>query len=369
MKQIKYEDLSLRWKSSKENVLNEISALIDSGNYILGKNIIEFEKKYSKFCNKKFCIGLSSGLDALEHALNTIKIVNNLDSSHEVLVPSTTYIATILSVIKSGLKFKLVDPDNYNILPNEETFRKNITEKTKIILDVPLYGYSRPSKELRELCNTYNLFYVEDCAQSTGTINLDNTQSGYYSDIACWSFYPTKNLGGIGESGACTTDIQKYDENLRLLRNYGSKIKYKFDIIGRNSRMDEMQAILLNNFLSYFKKAISIKRKIAKNYNKNIKNSKIEIPPENNFTGNSFHIYPLLIKKNRNHFIDYLKKNNIQSAIHYPIPNHNQAALKSYKLKHYNRADYISSHIVSLPIHYALNNEDIDKIVSVINKY
>ena len=369
MKQIKYEDLSLRWKSSKENVLNEISALIDSGNYILGKNIFEFENKYAEFCNKKFCIGLSSGLDALEHALSTIKTINNLDSNQEVLVPSTTYIATIFSVIKSGLKFKLVDPNNYNILPDEETYLKNISDKTKIILDVPLYGYSRPSKEIRELCDTHNLFYIEDCAQSTGTLNLDNTKSGHYSDIACWSFYPTKNLGGIGESGACTTDISKYNQHLRLLRNYGSKTKYKFDAVGRNSRMDEIQAILLNNFFVNFKKSVGIKREIANIYNNNINNSKIEIPQENHFSGNSFHIYPLLIKKNRDHFINYLNKNNIQTAIHYPIANHNQIALKDYKLKNLSRSDYISSHVVSLPIHYALTNDEIHKIVSVINRY
>lgn len=360
---IEYENLSNVNKKFREELLKTFETVLDSGWFILGKNVSEFEKLFSEFIGTKYCAGVGSGLDALILSVKAL----GLESGSEIIVPSNTYIATILAIIHCNLKPVLVEPDinTYNIDSNK--IEEKINNNTKAILVVHLYGKSCEMDPIIEISKKYDLKIIEDCAQSHGAKYKDKV-TGSFGDLSAFSFYPTKNLGALGDAGCITTNNENYYQLLKQLRNYGSDIKYQNELVGFNSRMDEIQAAFLQIKLKYLNDINSHKRELANIYLNNLK-SDFTKPVVNKDYYDIYHIF-CIRHSNRNELKDYLLKNNIKTEIHYPIPPYNQKALKNYWEKEsFPISDGIHNTVLSLPCSYSHTKEEIYKVVEVINKF
>jgi dTDP-4-amino-4,6-dideoxygalactose transaminase len=336
---------------------------LHSGWYILGKEVETFENNYTAYCGSKHCIGVASGLDALILSIE----VWDFPKGSEILVPSNTYIATILAIIKAGLIPKLIEPniDNYNIDPNE--IAKSITNKTKAIITVHLYGKMCSMQEIMDIANKHNLIVIEDCAQSHGA-TFKGIKSGNWGHIAAHSFYPTKNFGAIGDAGAITTSNSNIADKLLYLRNYGSKIKYYNEFIGVNSRLDEIQAAFLNIKLKYLDLINNHKRFLANIYNNKL-DDKFVKPVTDDESIDVYHIYPIRHER-RNELKQFLLRNNIKTEIHYPVPPHKQKAYKDiFNNLSFPISEKIHNSILSLPISFCHTEAEINKVVEVINTF
>lgn len=343
----------------------KISKFELDGQYILGKNTLKFENNFSKFLKIKYCVGVNSGLDALIIALETL----GLKKGDQVLVQSNAYIASILSIVRLGLEPILIEPDleTYNFDIKNCT---KISNKTKAIIVTHLYGLITDMDIIKKFCKKHNLFLIEDCAQSHGAMYL-NKYAGTFGDISCFSFYPTKNLGGVGDGGAIVTNNQNYYKKVKIIRNYGFIKKNYSKYLGLNSRLDEIQSVFLNIKLKYLKKINSKKIKLANLYDKYLSNYFIKPKVKKNFQ-NIFHIYPIRVKeKERNKLIKYLKNKNIDTSIHYPLPVHKQKCFEKIKFfkKKYPISELIHNTILSLPISFQNTTLEILKVIKVMNDY
>ena len=359
---IKYENLKAVNEPLFKDYKKTFNEILNSGWYILGKKLHLFEKQFANYINTKYCLGVASGLDALVIALKSL----NLKKDSEIIVPSNTYIATILSILNNDLKPILVEPDlkTYNIDPNK--IEKNITNKTKAILVVHLYGKPCDMDQIEYIAKKYKLKIIEDCAQAHGA-KINNKTVGSFG-IGCFSFYPTKNLGALGDGGAITMNDKSTYDFVKSYRNYGSEKKYYNNFIGINSRLDEMQAGFLLCKMKHMDKINSHKRKLAKLYNKYLSDKFIKPHINDSFT-EVYHIYPIRFNE-RDKLKEYLYKNGIGTEIHYPVPPHKQNALKHlFKDKKYPIASLIHNTILSLPISYGHSKEDIMKIIKIMNSY
>lgn len=346
----------------------EFQQFLDSGFYILGNQVSNFEERYAKYCGARHCIGTSNGLDALILIFKAYKTLGLLNENDEVLVPANTYIATILSVIHSGLMPVFVEPDEltYNISVQE--IEKNISPKTKAILAVHLYGQLADMTLINRIAEKHNLLVIEDAAQAHGAINENDKKAGNLSDAAAFSFYPSKNLGALGDGGAVTTNNDALAEIIKKLRNYGTSKKYVNEFVGYNNRLDEIQAAFLNIKLTKLDEDNAIRRHIAKRYFSEINNSKIKLPFYNQSLDHVFHQFVVLVE-DRDHFVDYLKKQDIETLIHYPTPPHKQEALRNYETLHLPRTEHIHKTIVSLPMSPVMTENEVTQIINVINEY
>lgn len=360
---IEYENLK---KSNQKFFLEyekSFSKILKSGWYILGKQVQKFEENFSKYLNIKNCVGVANGLDALTIAIQSL----NLPKESEILVPSNTYVATVLAIINNGHKPVLVEPklDTYNIDPKE--IEKKITSKTKAILIVHLYGKPCEMDEILRICKKNHLFLLEDCAQSHGA-TYKNQMTGTFGDFGCFSFYPTKNLGAIGDAGALVCHNDEFYQKVKKIRNYGSGKKYYNEEIGCNSRLDEIQAGFLNIKLKFLDKFTSHKRKLANIYLENLNNKFILPKVEKNYF-DVYHIFNIRHEK-RDQLKEFLLKKDIKTEIHYPIPPHKQEALKSFfKGEKFPIAEEIHKTTLSLPIAYFHTENDIMKVCKVMNKF
>ncbi|MBV1756283.1 MAG: DegT/DnrJ/EryC1/StrS family aminotransferase, partial [Dethiosulfatibacter sp.] len=303
---------------------------LESGWYILGSRVGHFEKEFSDYLGTKHCVGLNSGLDALILAIRALGI----GQGDEVIVPANTYIASILGITENGATPVFVEPDEYYNL-DALKIEEKITSKTKAILVVHLYGQAADMVNIRSIADKHNLYLVEDCAQSHGAC-FDGKVTGTWGDIGCFSFYPTKNIGAFGDSGSIVTDNDELYEKIKMLRNYGSKVKYQNDILGVNSRMDEIQAALLSVKLKHYTELRTEREAIAYKYLKGIKNPLITLPSVREKAEHVWHLFVVKVDEQEK-FQKYLIDSGIVTQIHYPIPPH---LSKAYSYLNYGKGDY-----------------------------
>ncbi len=345
-------------------ILNNLKKIIKKGNFILGNEVKNFEKNFSKFTKTKYCVGCANGSDALYLALKSL----NLKKKDEVIIPDMTYIATASAVINNGCKLRLADVNLDNASIDQKDLIKKINSRTKAIIVVNLWGFSANYEKLKKICKKKNIFLIEDAAQSIGSYNEKGINSGKLGDIACFSFFPGKNLGAYGDGGAVVTNNKKIYKSILRLRTHGALKKFKHEVIGINSRLDSIQASILNEKLKRIDLINNKRRIIAKYYFKNLKNKKIYLFRKIN-EGSCFHQFVILVK-NRNKFTDYLKKNRIPFGFHYPYSIHRLKAIKGYCTdKKFKNSLKISTTCVSLPMDPYLNKKKIDFIIKKINLF
>ncbi|MEI8128562.1 MAG: DegT/DnrJ/EryC1/StrS family aminotransferase [bacterium] len=359
---IEYENLKKLNAPFFNDFNKQFDEVLKSGWYILGQQVDKFENKFAEYITSRYCVGLGNGLEALSLALRYYDFPTN----SEIIVPSNTYIATILSVLQNGLKPIFVEPniDTYNIDPNK--IEEKINSKTRAIMVVHLYGKSCEMDKILVLANKYNLRLIEDCAQSHGA-KFENKITGSFGDIAAFSFYPTKNLGALGDAGAITTNNKEIAAKIRSLRNYGSKIKYENEFIGFNSRLDEIQAAFLSVKLEYLDRINSHKRKLAELYLNELKNDFIKPVVDPNYF-DVYHIFNIRHEQ-RNQLREYLLKKEIKTEIHYPIAPHKQIALKGLVQGEFPISEKIHSTTLSLPISFCHTEQEILKVIEIANSF
>ncbi|MFK7782210.1 DegT/DnrJ/EryC1/StrS family aminotransferase [Psychroserpens sp.] len=353
----------------EEEYTYKFKNFIDSGYYILGNEVKTFETNFSQYCGTNHCIGVANGLDALTLIFRAYIELGKLQPNDEIIVPANTYIASILAVINAGLKPVFVEPDEatFNISPSE--IKKHISSKVKGILVVHLYGQLADMVAINAIAKTHNLLIIEDAAQAHGaTLSSEEKKAGNLSDAAGFSFYPSKNLGALGDAGAVTTNDSQLADKVKLLRNYGSSKKYVNDTLGINSRLDELQATFLNVKLKYLDKDNSRRREIAKHYLKNITNKKIQLPVYDNSENHVFHVFVVSVK-DRSDFTSYLENNGVGYLIHYPIAPHKQKALLSFKTLYLPVTESIHNTVVSIPISPVMTNDEVETVINALNHY
>lgn len=351
----------------KEEILNKISTLVDSGWYIRGELCARFEEEFASYCGTKFCVGVASGLDALSLIFRAYKEIGYMKDNDEVIIPSNTYIASILAVTENNLKPILVEPNLNDFLIDPNKIESKITSKTKAIMVVHLYGQTCQMDEINKIAKKFNLKVIEDAAQSHGAY-FHNKRCGNLGDAAGFSFYPTKNLGAMGDSGAITTNDKELNEIVYALANYGSSIKYENTYKGINSRLDDIQAGILSIKLKNLDNENKRRKQIAKKYIKNIDNKSIVIPKARIEKNHVWHLF-VIRTENRNKMAEYLSENGVQTSIHYPIPPHRQEAFIEWKKMSYPISEKIHAEVLSLPSGPFLEETEVNQIIELINQY
>jgi dTDP-4-amino-4,6-dideoxygalactose transaminase len=346
--------------------------VIDSGWYVLGKEVTEFEKEFSAYCETEHCVGVANGLDALVLILRAYIEMGVMQKGDEVIVPSNTYIASILAISENGLTPVLVEPDinTFNLDPT--LIEQAITEKTKAILTVHLYGQVTSMGEINTIAKKNNLKVIEDCAQAHGAIytgkNGKTQKLGSLGDAAGFSFYPGKNLGALGDGGAVTTNDSELAKTIAALRNYGSHEKYKNLYKGMNSRLDEIQAAMLRVKLRYLDKEIQARQTVAKAYLEGINNPLIELPVVEDVNAHVWHLFVIKTTQ-REKLASYLTENGVQSLIHYPIPPHQQDAYKEWNGASFPISEQIHEQVLSIPLSPVQSMDDTLKIIDSLNSF
>ena len=345
-------------------IMNAINNVLQSGWFILGKEVEMFEKEFSQYCGVKHCIGVANALDALT------LIIRGYGIGHgdEVIVPSNTYIASILAVSANGATPILVEPEieTYNIDPSQ--IEAKISSRTKAIMVVHLYGQACNMEPIQRIAKKYDLKIIEDCAQAHGAV-LQGTRVGNLGDAGAFSFYPGKNLGALGDGGAITTNDDQLAEQLRALRNYGSHKKYENIYKGVNSRLDELHAAVLRVKLKYLDADNVARRNIAEYYLRNISNNLLTLPiVQNNLESHVWHVFVVRTLE-RERLQKYLQEHNIQTLIHYPIPPHKQKAYEEWGQNEYLISEQIHTQVLSLPISPVMSLHDAQIVTEVINAF
>ena len=363
---IPYSNPFAQYRNCKQDILDAIERVLESGNYILGNEVKNFEKSFAKYCGSTCAIGLNSGTDALLLSLRAM----NIGHGDEVITVSHTAPATISAIIASGAKAVLVDinPKYYTL--DTQCLKKAITSKTKAVIPVHLYGQASDIDSIMKIARTHNIFVIEDCAQSAGGTYKDN-RLGSIGDIGCFSFYPTKNLGAIGDGGMIVTNNDEFAERIVRLRQYGWDEKRISKEAGINSRLDEIQAAILSVKLKNLDKDNSRRREIAEMYNQGLADLPIILPAQRSDSEHVYHLYVIASKK-RDKLKRHLEDNRIFTGIHYPYPLHHQKAYSNnlisvpFELKN---TEILANQILSLPLFPELTNQEIEDVVNVITRY
>ncbi len=351
----------------RAELIEACTRVIDSGWYIQGSECKEFDKELAEYCGTKYAIGVANGLDALILILRAYKELGFMKDGDEVIVPSNTYIASILAISQNNLVPVLVEPDINTYLIDPTKIEEKITSKTKAILPVHLYGQTCEMDAINEIAKKYNLKVIEDSAQSHGAYFQDK-KSGNLGDASGFSFYPGKNLGALGDGGAVTTNDEELANTIKALGNYGSHKKYENLYKGVNSRLDEIQAAMLRVKLRYLDKEVEKRREIANYYLENIKNKNIILPVVRAESNHVWHLFVIRTTK-RDELQKYLLDNGVQTLIHYPLPPHKQNAYKEWKNESYPISEQIHDEVMSLPISGVQSLEDTQNIVKILNDF
>ncbi|WP_180009154.1 MULTISPECIES: DegT/DnrJ/EryC1/StrS aminotransferase family protein [unclassified Acinetobacter] len=355
----------------RAELIEACTRVIDSGWYIGGNELFQFEENFAAYCGTQYCVGVANGLDALILTLRAWKELGKLHDGDEVIVPSNTYIASILAITANNLTPVLVEPDlnTYNIDPAK--IQQAITAKTRVILPVHLYGQLAEMPEIMQIAKQHNLLVLEDSAQSHGA-QIQGKKAGNWGDASGFSFYPGKNLGALGDAGAVTTNDAELATMLKALRNYGSHEKYKNLVPGVNSRLDEIQAAMLDVKLKYLDQETQHRRHIASLYLNGIKNPLIQLPL-NGINAESYeqHVWHLfVIRTNQREALQkHLNKQGIQTLIHYPIPPHKQQAYKEWNSRSYPLTEVMHQEVLSLPLSPVMRDEEVKLVIAAINSF
>ncbi len=368
---IKFLDLQKINSQYAAELKQAAAEVIDSGWYLQGERVGQFENNLSNYIGVKHSIGVANGLDALRLILKAYIEMGIMQEGDEIIVPANTYIASILAITDNRLKPIMVEPelDTYNL--DISLIEQHITIRTRAIMVVHLYGQICWSKELEKIKKKYNLKIIEDNAQAIGAL-WEGKRSGSLGDAAGNSFYPGKNLGALGDSGAITTNDEKLEAVARALANYGSMKKYVNDFQGINSRLDEIQAAFLNIKLKYLDSENQRRQEIAQYYCEHIKHLDIIIPKlivePIKLHSHVFHLF-VIRHSNRNDLQKYLAKNDIQTLIHYPIPPYKQKAYKEWNELNLPITQLIHNEVLSIPINPVMSQKDVQQVVNIINEY
>lgn len=338
--------------------------VIRSGRYILGAELSAFEEEFARFTGRKYCVGVNSGLDALTLSVRALGI----GAGDEVIVPANTYIATAIAVTENGARPVFVEPDDYYVL-DADRIEALITKRTRAIMAVHLYGQAAEMEKISHIAKEHGLFLIEDCAQSHGA-TFFGKMTGTFGEAGCFSFYPTKNLGAFGDSGAVVTDDENLFKKLRMLRNYGSEVKYQNELEGVNSRLDEIQASLLRVKLSHLDELTKERQEIAKRFLADIKNPAVTLPKTRRGASHVWHQFVVRTAR-RDDFQAYLKRFGIDALIHYPVPPH---LAKCYGRLGYARGDFplaekYADEVLSLPIFNGMTDEEMRYVTDSVNGY
>lgn len=359
---VEYESLKKSNQEFEGAIKAAITKVLESGWYILGQEVVGFETAFASYVGSKYCIGVANGLDALILSIEALKLPRN----SEILVASNTYIATILAILKAGHQPVLVEPVKATFNLDPEKIRSSLTRRTKAICVTHLFGGACDLDRIVNLCDIHGLKLIEDCAQSHGT-TYKGRHTGTFGSAGCFSFYPTKNLGCLGDGGAIVTDDPNIADHLKYLRNYGSKTKYYNRYIGHNSRLDEIQAAVLSVKLSQFERVIQHKRKLAEIYQTHLPDF-INKPIIDQCVKHTYHIYAIR-SPCRDQLRSWLTRNSIKTEVHYPISPHRQEALIGLFTGEYPISDELHSTELSLPISYGTTVDDVQRVVKVIKGF
>ena len=351
-----------------------VKRVVESGWYLQGAENERFEADYAQFIGSKYCVGCANGLDALIWIFRAYIELGVMKPDDEVIVPANTYIATILAITENGLVPVLVEPKADTLEIDDSLIEAAITPKTRAVCIVHLYGRNAYTDKIGEICRKHNLKLIEDNAQAHGCRHTDGRRTGSIGDAAGHSFYPGKNLGALGDGGAVTTNDPELAKAVRTLANYGSSAKYVFKYTGRNSRLDEIQAAVLDVKLKHLETDNAHRQQVAKMYYEGIKNPLITLPERLSDAENVYHLFPILMRENkRDELQAYLKENGVETLIHYPIPPHKQ---QCYAAAEWNRpqlrlpiTEQIAAQELSLPIGPTIKPEDVQYIIEVINRF
>ena len=364
---IKFLDLHKNYLSNKNEIDNKITEIINNTAFINSKYISEFENNFAKYNNSKYCVGVANGTDALEIAVQSL----DLPKDSEIITVGNTFVATCLSIVNNNYKMILCDINKDNYMMDVTKLEGLITEKTKAIIVVHLYGHAVDMDKIMEIAKKYNLYVIEDCAQSHGCL-YKNKKVGSIGDIGCFSFYPGKNLGGFGDAGGIITNNDQLYDKCKKIKNLGSKVKYYHEIIGRNSRMDGLQAGILDVKLKYLDENNKKRLNNAKLYFKYLCNiDKIVLPKIEDYCVPVFHLFIIRVdnKKIRDDLRKYLEDNGIETGIHYPISINNMECFQNIELDKTEISNNYSERILSLPMYPELEEKEIKYVCDNINKY
>jgi len=367
MKKVEFLSLKKINEQYKKELTEAASRVIESGWYLLGKELETFESNFSKYCGTSYSVGVANGLDALTLVLRAWKELGKLQDGDEVIVQANTYIASILAITENDLVPVLVEPNesSFNLCP--QRVREAITPRTKVILPVHLYGKLSDMVSIMAIAEENQLLVLEDCAQAHGA-EINGKRAGNWGHAAGFSFYPGKNLGALGDAGAVTTNDKDLYDTVKALGNYGSKIKYENTYKGVNSRLDEIQAAMLSVKLKHLDSEITCRQNIAQRYMEGISNPLVDLPKIKSRDENVWHLF-VIKTEYRTELQQYLEAEGISTLVHYPIPPHRQKAYK--ELSHYSLpvTEKIHSQVLSLPISPVMTDDEVDYVIDKVNKF
>lgn len=350
-----------------DEIAEAIKRVVNSGWYLQGQENASFEHNYAEYIGSRHCVCCGNGLDALTLILRAYKELNIMHDGDEIIVPANTYIASILAITENNLIPVLVEPRFETLEIDDSLIEEHITDRTKAIMIVHLYGRCAHTNSIGNLCRKYNLKLIEDNAQSHGC-RFGTKRTGSLGDAAGHSFYPGKNLGALGDAGAVTTDNEELATCVRALANYGSSQKYVFDYCGRNSRLDEIQAAVLNVKLRHLDDDNSKRQQVANYYYNNISHPEIKLPSQLPDENNVYHLFPIFCTK-RDELQNYLTQNEVQTLIHYPIPPHKQECYKRWSNISLPITERIHKEELSLPISPVISTDNVKRVVELLNAF
>ena len=338
--------------------------VLRSGWYVLGWEVGNFEQSFAEYTGSKYCVGLASGLDALWLAFRVL----NIKEGDEVIVQANTYIASVMGITINNATPVFVEPDEYFNM-DASRIEEKITSKTKAVLVVHLYGQASNMAQIKDICKRHNLYLVEDCAQSHGA-DFDGQRTGSFGDIGCFSFYPSKNLGAFGDAGAIVTDNEQIALDMKMYRNYGSRVRYYNEVVGANSRLDEIQAALLSVRLSHMTELNEERKQIAERYLENIHNDRLVLPKVRDNATSVWHQFVVRCET-RDELAAYLKDRGIGTIIHYPVPPH---LSKAYEYLNIPKGalpitEKYADTVLSIPCYNGLTTEEQDAVIQALNEY